>query len=202
MSEAERIEKESFEFIASKLTVPFPEVEVVKRVVHTTADFGLVDLMAFTNGAVTEGVKAIKGGRDVITDVKMVVAGINARSLEKFGGRVHCHISDEEVKALAGREGITRARAAFRLHKAELEGKIVAIGNAPTALFELCDAIRHGLKPALVVGVPVGFVGAKESKEELLKLPVSSIVVRGNRGGSTIAVAIVNALIKLAEKDG
>jgi len=197
--EGKKIEDESFRYIESKINVPYPEGEVVKRVVHATADFSLVDEIVFTGDAIPAGVTSIENGRDVITDVKMVAAGINLRGLNRFGGTVKCFVDAEETKALASKEDITRSRAAFRAHSDEISGNIVAIGNAPTALFELCELIEKDIVPALIVGVPVGFVGAREAKERILEYDVPSISLRGERGGSPIAASMVNALIKLAE---
>lgn len=196
-----KIEEQSFKIIESELgNFPFPQREVVKRVVHATADFGFAELLVFKNSAVGAGIEAIRAGKKIITDVEMVKAGINSKALKKYGGEVKCFIDSKEVHASAEDSGKTRARCAFRLFKNELRGSIVAVGNAPTALFEVCKLIDEGIKPSLVVAVPVGFVGAKEAKEKIWGYALPSIVVRGNKGGSTVAVAIVNALIKLADK--
>ncbi|RMF89451.1 MAG: precorrin isomerase [Methanobacteriota archaeon] len=199
-SEAEWIEEESFRIIEGFVKdIPYPEREVVKRVVHTTADPAFAELLVIGEGAVERGVEALRAGRDVITDVTMVGSGINRSLLSGLGGEVRCYIGDEDVRAYSAEKGITRARAAYRLHKGDLDGNIVAVGNAPTALSELVRLHREdGIRPALVVGVPVGFVGAAEAKEELLEAGLPSIVVRGRRGGSAVAAAITNALLALA----
>jgi precorrin-8X/cobalt-precorrin-8 methylmutase len=199
--EGEEIERESFRIIGERVMVPPPERDVVLRVIHATADFDYADLLVFHRGPVEAGIRAIRDGCDILTDVTMVQAGINKKGLERFGGEVKCFVGEEEVQAFAEEEGITRSRAAFRLRQEEVEGNIVAIGNAPTALFEVSSLIRAGCRPRLVVGVPVGFVGAAESKEEILQHDVPGIVVRGRKGGSTIAVSIINALIQLAGND-
>jgi len=141
----------------------------------------------------------MRDGRPIFTDVQMLRSGISPVKLEQFGIDTMCLIKDSEVVAEAKRTGKTRAMIAMAKAAPELEGGIIAIGNAPTALFELCAMIQRGeLRPALVVGTPVGFVGAKESKEVLVETPVPYITVTGTRGGSTIAVAALNALLKLA----
>ncbi len=202
--EGDRIERKSFSIIEDRISVPYPERDVVTRVIHSSADFDFADILVFKGDPVKKCVGAIKQGRDVITDVNMVRAGINSGAIERYGGTVKCFIKDDGVRRLAESEGLTRARSAFRLNADELNGSITVIGNAPTALFELCDLIEKGTRPAVVIGVPVGFVGAAESKEQILGLdvPVPMIVSRGVKGGSTVAAAIVNALVKLTEKDG
>ncbi|WP_457555356.1 precorrin-8X methylmutase [Candidatus Pyrohabitans sp.] len=198
-SEGERIEHESFSKIERKLSrIPLPEREVVKRVVHATADFSFVRSICFHLDAVREGVKAVRDGCDVITDVRMVECGISKPLLARHGGRVRCFISSPEVVSYARKHGITRARAAVQLHRNEIEGNIFVSGNAPTALFELVDT---GIRPRFIVAACVGFVGAAEAKERVLDCRVPAVVVRGRRGGSNVAAAIANAIILLAEKD-
>ncbi len=181
--------------------LPEDKVSVVERVVHTTADPEFAKLIVISDDAVKAGVAAIKAGGKVITDVKMVKAGINDARLKKFGSKVVTYMNDERAMALAKKEGLTRSAAAMRLAiKDGLDGAIVLIGNAPTAAFELADQINAGkVKPALIVAVPVGFVGAAESKEAVAKLPVPYVIIRGRKGGSTIAVAVFNALLTKAE---
>jgi precorrin-8X/cobalt-precorrin-8 methylmutase len=197
-AEGERIEDESLHYIDARISFPYPEREIVKRVVHTTADFSFAESIVFKGDAVRVGVETIKRGRNVLTDVKMVAVGVNSMGLAKFGGVVKCFVDDENTRALASRENITRSRAAFRAHVDEIPGNIVAVGNAPTALFELCEAVETECEPALVIATPVGFVDAREAKERILELAVPCIVVRGERGGSPIAASIVNALINLS----
>ncbi len=199
MREAEEIEKESFRIIEERLKdIPYPEREVVKRVVHATADYIFSDLLVFHEDAVKEALKLIRRGVKVITDVNMVKAGIRS---SPFIESVDCYINSHEVIEYARKNGITRARAAFRSKAEELKGSFVVIGNSPTALFELCSLIDRGVKPGFVVAAPVGFVGAAESKEEILKRNIPAVGVRGSRGGSSVAVAITNALLILAEKE-
>ena len=180
---------------------PKDQIPIIERVVHTTADPEFAKLLAISDGAVEAGVAAIKSGAKIVTDVKMVKAGINEARLKKFGGKVYTYMNDERAVKLANSESLTRAAAAMRLAiKDGLDGAIVLIGNAPTAAFELAEQVKKGLvKPALIVAVPVGYVGAAESKEVVAKLPIPYVIVKGRRGGSTIAVAVFNALLSMAE---
>lgn len=197
--EAREIEEQSISTIEDELAFPYPERRVAARVVHATADYSFAELLVFKDSPVQKGVEAILRGRDIITDVNMVRTGISPR-VRRYGGRVRCFIAHESTRALAKREGITRARAAFRLNKEELRDNIIAVGNSPTALLELTELVKHGLAPVLVVAAPVGFLSAREAKEEILKLPVPCIAVKGEKGGSPVAAAIVNALVKLADE--
>ena len=180
---------------------PKDQVPVIERVVHTTADPEFAKLLVISKDAVQSGVAAIKAGAKVVTDVKMVKAGINDARLKKFGSTVTTYMNDERTMNLAKTESLTRSAAAMRLAiKDGLDGAIILIGNAPTAAFELADQIKKGkVKPALIVAVPVGFVGAAESKEVVAKLSVPFIITRGRKGGSTIAVAVFNSLLSMAE---
>jgi len=174
---------------------------IIERVVHTTADPEFAKLLVISECAVDAGVAAIKAGAKIITDVKMIKAGINEARVRKFGGKTLTYIDDSRATKMANDEGITRSTAATRLAVKEgADGAIFLIGNAPTAAFELVEEIKKGLvKPALIVAVPVGYVGAAESKEVVAKLPVPSIITKGRKGGSTIAVAVFNALLSIAE---
>lgn len=193
------IEKESFRIISEELdeaSIPADRLPVVKRVIHSTADFEFTDILSFSPGAIEAGIKAVRAGRDIITDVRMVEAGITPGRLAQFGSKVRCFVSDADVAAGAKRDNTTRTAAAMKKAASHMAGGIVAIGNAPTALTELIRLIKDGAAPpALIVGVPVGFVGAVEAKEELSRAGVEHITTRGRKGGSTVAVAIVNALI-------
>jgi precorrin-8X/cobalt-precorrin-8 methylmutase len=199
-----RIEEDSFAIVdreAAPHGFPPAEWQVVRRAIHATADFELKELLAFHPDAVTAGIAALRAGCPVVVDVKMIAAGVSEERLAAYGCAVHGFISDEDVIAAARASGGTRAVEAVR--KAQrlglLDGAIVAVGNAPTALLEIARLCRDGaIRPALVVGVPVGFVAAAESKEEAAALPVPTIVVRGRKGGSPIAVAILHALLVLA----
>ncbi len=180
---------------------PKEKQPIVERVVHTTADPEFAKLIVISDDAVKAGVAAIKAGAKVVTDVKMIKAGINEARLKRFGCKIYTYTNDERAMELAKKEGLTRSAAAMRLAiKDGLDGAVILIGNAPTAAFELADQIKAGkVKPALIVAVPVGFVGAAESKEVVEKLPVPYVITRGRRGGSTIAVAVFNALLTMAE---
>lgn len=193
------IEARSMELIGQELgerVFPAEQLPVVKRVIHTTADFEYADSLVFSAGAVEAGVAAIRQGCTIVTDTQMAFSGVNKRVLEKFGGRAVCFMSDPDVAAEAKARGETRATVSVE-RAARLEGPLVlAIGNAPTALVRACELIGAGeLKPALVIGVPVGFVNVVESKELLLTLDVPYIVARGRKGGSNVAAAICNALL-------
>ena len=193
------IEARSMELIGQELGErPFPaeELSVVKRVIHTTADFDYADNLTFSPGAVAAGLSAIQAGCTIVTDTQMAFSGVNKRVLEKFGGRAVCFMSDPDVAAEAKARGETRATVSME-KAARLSGPLVlVVGNAPTALVRACQLMDEGkLRPALVIGVPVGFVNVVESKELLLTMPVPHIVARGRKGGSNVAAAICNALL-------
>ena len=178
--------------------------QVVRRVIHATADFEFKNLICFSPHAIESGIKALRGGCPILVDVRMISAGLNDARLSAYGCSVYSYISDEDVIAEAKKNNSTRAiesmRKAQRMGK--LEGGIIAIGNAPTALLETARMIKEErLRPALVIGVPVGFVSAAESKEAILKLDVPFIVARGRKGGSPIAVAIIHALLLLSTEE-
>jgi precorrin-8X/cobalt-precorrin-8 methylmutase len=175
--------------------------QVVRRVIHATADFEFKDLMRFHPEAVAAGTKALRGGCSIIVDVKMISAGLNEDRLNAYGCGTHCFISDEDVIANAKSVNSTRAIEAMRKahRRGLLHGSIVAIGNAPTGLLEVARLVEEeGALPSLVIGVPVGFVSAAESKEAALRLRTPYIVARGRKGGSPIAVAIIHALLLLS----
>lgn len=193
------IEKRSFEIITGLLEgrVLDPENElVVKRVIHTTADFDYADNLCFSEHAVTGGIEALRGGCDIVTDTQMARAGINKTVLARLGGQVHCFMSDQDVAEEARDRGVTRA--AVSMERAAGLGKpcVFAIGNAPTALLALHELIAAGkVEPALIIGVPVGFVNVVESKERILASAAPHIVARGRKGGSNVAAAICNAML-------
>mgnify|MGYP004443160691 FL=1 len=193
------IEKRSFEIITELLgdrKLP-PENElVIKRAIHTTADFDYADNLVFSPGAVHRGIEALKGGCDIVTDTQMAKAGINKSILGKLGGEVHCFMSDEDVAAEAKTRGITRAIVSMEKAARLCKPCIFAIGNAPTALLAIKELMDLGkLTPELIVGVPVGFVNVVESKELILASEVPHIVARGRKGGSNVAAAIINAML-------
>ena len=193
------IERRSFEIITEELgdRKLDPEFElVVKRVIHTTADFDYYENLCFSEHAVLRMMDAIRAGCDVITDTTMAQSGINKKLLAQFGGQVRCFIADPDVAEEAKARGVTRSLVS--MEKAARLGKplIFAIGNAPTALFSICDLMRAGkLKPEMIIGVPVGFVNVVEAKEEVMRTAQNYIVARGRKGGSNVAAAIVNAVL-------
>ena len=193
------IEKRSFEIITEILgdRKLDPENElVIKRAIHTTADFDYADNLVFSEHAVQKGIEALKNGCDIVTDTQMAKSGINKTILGKLGGQVHCFMSDEDVAKEARERGITRAIVSME-HAAKLPKPcIFAIGNAPTALLALHELMNAGkVHPALVIGVPVGFVNVVESKELMIDSDIPHIVARGRKGGSNVAAAICNALL-------
>lgn len=172
------------------------ELKIINRVVHTTGDPEYAKLVEIHDDAIELGKAALKKGCKIFTDVNMVKTGINARKLGELGGEAICYINHPEIVAEAQRTGKTRAMTAMAKVASELDGNILAIGNAPTALFEVLKAVKTlGVKPALIVGIPVGFVGAAESKEALVMSGLPYITVRGTKGGSTITVSVLNALL-------
>lgn len=193
------IEKRSFAIITELLgdTVLDPENElVIKRVIHTSADFDYVQNLVFSEHAVQKGIEALKNGCDIVTDTQMARSGINKTILGKLGGEVHCFMSDPDVAEEAKARGITRAIVSMERAAKLPKPCIFAIGNAPTALISLHQQVQEGkLNPALIIGVPVGFVNVVESKELILGTNVPHIVARGRKGGSNVAAAICNAML-------
>lgn len=193
------IEKRSFEIIAEELGERKidPEYDLlVRRVIHTTADFEYYDTLAFSGHAVEQMKKAIANRCDIVTDTTMAMSGINKKILARFGGEVHCFVADEDVAREAKERGVTRSLVAMEKAARLNKPLIFAIGNAPTALFSICELIRQGkLAPEMVIGVPVGFVNVVEAKEELMRTAPHYIVARGRKGGSNVAAAIVNAVL-------
>lgn len=197
------IEARSFEIITEELgdTPLIPGTElIVKRCIHTSADFDYAKNLYFSENAVEKAMEAIRGGACIVTDTQMARAGINKKALARFGGEVYCFMSDEDVAKTAKREGSTRATASMD-KAAGLDKKLIfAIGNAPTALVRLYELIREGrLHPELIIGVPVGFVNVVQSKELIMETDVPYIVARGRKGGSNIAACICNALMYMID---
>ena len=197
------IEKRSFEIITAELgerTFPAGIAEVVKRVIHTTADFDYADSLAFSPDVISRAKAALAAGATVVTDTNMALSGVSKTTLAKLGGKAVCLMADEQVASEAKARGVTRAIVSME-HAAKFEGPLLfAIGNAPTALIRLHELIEEGIvAPALVIGVPVGFVNVVESKERLLavceRYGVPAIIAMGRKGGSTVAAAICNALL-------
>lgn len=206
----EEIEAESFRIIDEEVGPhPWPPAQwpIVRRVIHTSADFEYARTMVISNEAVRRGVAALRAGRGIVADTTMALAGISKPRLQRYGNPFACHVADPEVAREAKEKGITRSILALRRGAADPGNGIFVVGNAPTALFELLRLVREGgLRPDLVVGLPVGFVGAAESKEELLRAGeeygIPFITSRGRKGGSNVAAAVVNALLILAEEQG
>lgn len=197
------IEKRSMEIIGEELgevKLDEEKLSIIKRVIHTSADFDYVRTLHFSEGAVEKALEALKNGATIVTDTNMAKAGINKAGMEKLGCKAVCYMADTDVALRAKEAGSTRAAAC--MEKACLiEGPvIIAVGNAPTALVRLDELIKEGkIKPELVIGVPVGFVNVVEAKEIIMQSGAPYIVARGRKGGSNVAAAICNALIyKLA----
>ncbi|QWR78269.1 precorrin-8X methylmutase [Candidatus Magnetomonas plexicatena] len=204
MKKGPLIEKDSFNLIGKEMKKDFDSfhLPIVKRIIHATGDFQFEDTIRFHPDAVKCGVEAIRRGLDIVVDVKMVAAGVNKKALAKFGCNVVCRISDEDVEQTALRFSLTRAEAAFQMILSEGTASnigIIAIGNAPTALIKTMEIIdAGGFSPALVIGVPVGFVKAEESKDMLSQKNYPFITCLGKKGGSPVAAAIINALVIIA----
>ena len=201
------IEKRSFAIITEELggrTFPESVAEVVKRVIHTSADFDYADNLCFSPDAVEQAKAALEAGATIVTDTNMALAGISKPTLAKLGGKAVCLMADEDVAREAKARGVTRATVSME-HAAKLEDPLIfAIGNAPTALIRLHELIGEGaVSPALVIGVPVGFVNVVESKELFLGGDTPYIIARGRKGGSNVAAAIVNALLyQIVKREG
>ena len=200
------IERESMSIIERELAergiAPPPEhAAIVKRVIHTTADFDYAAALRFTEGAAQRGAEAMRGGV-IVTDTNMARAGVSRRALKKLGGEIFCYMADETVSAAARERGVTRAVAAMERAVTEHANAVFAVGNAPTALLRLAEMIDAGARPALIIGVPVGFVNVVESKERIWEVcercGVPAIVAMGRKGGSGVAAAICNALLYTA----
>lgn len=195
----DEIEKRSMEIITEELggrTWPEPEFSIVKRCIHTSADFDYADNLCFSENAASIGMEALKAGAHIVTDTRMAWSGINKNKLARFGGEAHCFMSDPDVAAEAKERGVTRASICMERGAALDEPVIFAIGNAPTALIRLYELIQEGkAAPALIIGAPVGFVNVVESKELIMEAGVPFIVPMGRKGGSNIAATICNAML-------
>ena len=193
------IEQRSFEIISQEAGDAIPDDEramIIKRVIHTSADFDYIQNLCFSENAVQIAQKALKNGAWIVTDTKMALSGLNTKSLQLAGGEAHCFISDEDIAQAAKEQGTTRASVC--VDKAARLGRplIYAVGNAPTALIRLYELIRQGtFRPELIIGVPVGFVNVVQSKELIMQTDVPYIVAKGRKGGSNVAAAICNALL-------
>lgn len=199
------IETRSFEIITEELgdkqLIPGTEL-IVKRCIHTSADFDYADNLKFSENAVDIAIEAIKNGACIVTDTQMGKSGINKKALARYGGEVYCFMSDDDVAEMAKENGTTRATASID-KAATLDKKLIfAIGNAPTALVRLYELIEDGkIKPELIIGVPVGFVNVVQSKELIMQADVPYIVARGRKGGSNIAACICNALLYMINNE-
>lgn len=199
------IEAKSFDIITEELgdikLLPGTEL-IVKRCIHTSADFDYAENLCFSEDVVDLAVEAIKNGACIVTDTQMAKAGINKKVLARFGGEVYCFMSDDDVAEIAMKNGTTRATASMD-KAADLDKKLIfAIGNAPTALVRLYELIKEGkINPELIIGVPVGFVNVVQSKELIMDTEVPYIVARGRKGGSNIAACICNALLYIASNN-
>ena len=199
------IEQKSMEIIEAQLRdmgmdITSEIMPVVKRVIHTTADFDYAETLFFSDGVMEAGIRAMRGNQ-IITDTNMALAGINKQTLAKAGSRADCFMADEAVAREAKERGITRAIVSMERAAALYPNGVFVIGNAPTALLALADLMESGLRPSLLVGVPVGFVNVEESKEKVIAVAsqydIPVIVARGQKGGSNVAAAICNALLYL-----
>lgn len=197
------IEKRSFEIIEEELQEELNPVTkpIIKRVIHTTADFSYAANLCFSEDIVAKALKAIQNGASIVTDTNMGKAGINKKVLAKYGGQVYCFMADEDVAEEARKKGVTRAAVSMEKAAKMNENFIFAIGNAPTALIRLHELIQEQqITPYLIIGVPVGFVNVVEAKELILSASVPSIIARGRKGGSNVAAAICNALLYMMEE--
>ena len=201
------IGRESMRIIGEELkqqgvTLERSTAAVVKRVIHTTADFDYAHNLRFTDGAVKKAAEAFRAGVAVVTDTNMAKSGISRAALSKLGGEVHCFMADPDVAQTAKAQATTRAVVCMEKAAREYPGAVLAVGNAPTALLKICELIDNGLRPALVVGVPVGFVNVVESKRRVFQVcqryGVPCIAAMGRKGGSNVAAAICNAILYTA----
>ncbi len=199
------IEARSFEIITEELggrTFEPDQELIIKRCIHTSADFEYADSLCFSKGAVEQALEAIRSGACIVTDTQMAMSGINKKVLAKFGGEVFNFMTDEDVAKEAGERGCTRAAVCME-KAAKLDRQLIfAIGNAPTALVRLYEMIREEkIRPALIIGVPVGFVNVVQSKELIMETDIPYIVARGRKGGSNIAACICNAMLYMLSKE-
>ena len=200
------IEDKSMEIIENEIgSHPYSKDEwhIVRRVIHSTADFDFArqNMIIFHKNAISNGINALKNGCNIIVDVNGVIGGLNKENLKEFGNKAICNISESKIVEEAKKLNKTRAQTSMRMAASEMNGGVVAIGNAPTALIEVIQMIRENVtRPALVIGIPVGFVCAVESKEELQTVDIPYITNKGRKGGSPCASAIVNALFKILKE--
>ena len=200
----EEIESTSFDIIDAEVgnhDFDEPQWSIVRRMIHTTADFEFKDMVRIHPEAIAAGIQAIRSGKMIITDTNMARVGIRTKELAQFGVTVKCYMNDPRIHEKAKSNGTTRAKAAVDMAADDMNGGIYVVGNAPTALLRLIELVNEGqAAPALIIGLPVGFVNAAESKAALLELDYPSITNIGRKGGSNLAASVVNALIILAGK--
>ncbi len=202
----QEIEDESMQIIENEIgSHSYNEMEwpIVRRIIHSTADFDFAgeNKLLFHKDAISNAINALKNGCSIVTDVNGVIGLMNKQNPKDFGNNLICNISDPVLMESAKKAGKTRAQMSMRVAEKEIDGGIVAVGNAPTALLEVMEMVKEGLvKPALVIGIPVGFVSAVESKDELSKTDIPFITNVGRKGGSPCASAIINALYKLVRQ--
>ena len=195
------IEKRSFEIIGEELlergiTIDKDKEFIVKRAIHTTADFDYATTMYFSHGAIDTALKLLKEGADIVTDTNMTLSGISKPAFNKYGGSLHCFMADEDIAREAKERGVTRATVSMEHSIAISRPVIYAVGNAPTALITLREMYDRGIyRPAFVIGVPVGFVNVEVAKELIIDTDIPCIINRGRKGGSNVAAAICNALL-------
>lgn len=204
ITKPQNIEDKSFEIIQEIIDETRADYQfadelqekIIKRCIHTSADFDWLDILKFSNGVTGKLIKALQAGATLYTDTTMVIAGMNKLQLDALGCQYKCYVADPITKQLASERGITRSMAAVEQAANESGEKVFVFGNAPTALFRLLELYNEGkVKPAVVIGVPVGFVGAAESKDALIESDLNYIAAQGRKGGSNIAAAIVNAVL-------
>ncbi len=197
------IERRSFEIISQEAGTRIPDDEramIIRRVIHTTADFDYLDHLCFSDGAVEAALEALKNGAWIITDTNMALSGINKPSLKKVGGEAYCFMADEDVAKKAKSQDVTRASVSVDKAAALGHPVIYAVGNAPTALIRLYEMISdESFRPELIIGVPVGFVNVVQSKELIMQTDIPYIVARGRKGGSNVAASICNALLYMLD---
>ncbi len=203
--EPQNIEKRSFEIIQEELgdlKLDHEKEPIIKRVIHTTADFDYVKNLIFSEDAVKKAKAALKNGATIITDTNMACSGINKKAAAKYGVDIKCFMADEDVAEEASRRKETRATVSME-RASKINGPLIfAVGNAPTALIKLYELItEEKIMPALIIGVPVGFVNVVEAKELIMSLDIPYIVAKGRKGGSNVAAAIINALLYNAEEE-
>ena len=202
----EEIERRSFQIISEELKkrgikLPKEQEMITKRVIHTTADFDYTQTLCYSENAIAVIKRLLVSGADIVTDTNMALAGVNKKSLAKYGGKVHCFMAEETIARLAKERKTTRAAVSMEMAAMIEKPVIFAIGNAPTALIQLYEMIqRMTWKPAFVIGVPVGFVNVEAAKELIMKTDVPYIVNRGRKGGSNVAAAICNAVLYELER--